>query len=260
MPSAKKPSQLLFGRLGNKEQDIKYFQNYLPLDVLNIIEPFGGTFAVSRTIYKDDKYKKFVNDNDEKLFEIYKNPEKYAIFSKKMNDIAKKNKNSSGHVEYKKWLEEIKNDKTIDMESNFFKHWHGDKVIRGGMIKTIENYNTDESIEIMKKINFTGVDYMEIINKFKKDKNAFIFIDPPYLFSDNTQYSKQQRESGQDMTDIIINILEIIKDKKNKAKIMLVINDLKILRWLYNGYIKTDYNKVYQIGKRRDKILVICNY
>ena len=80
------------------------------------------------------------------------------------------------------------------------------------------------------------------------------------MFSDNTQYSQQQRKDGQDTTDIIVNILEIFKDKKNKAKIMLVINDLKILRWLFNGYIKADYEKIYQIGRRREKILVICNY
>jgi site-specific DNA-adenine methylase len=254
------PNQILFGRLGNKEKDIKYFKNHLPLDVSKVIEPFGGTFAISRIIYKDDKYSKFVNDNDENLFEIYKNPDKYSEFKKKMNNIAIKHLNIKKNVIYDKFIEEVKKDDTIDINSNFFKIWHSEKVVRGRNVKTSKEINNDEHINIMKKINFSCVDYMEIINKFKNDKNAFIFIDPPYMFSDNTQYSQQQRKSGEDMTDIIVNILEIFKDKKNKAKIMLVINDLKILRWLFNGYIKADYDKIYQIGKRRDKILVICNY
>jgi site-specific DNA-adenine methylase len=51
---------VLFGRLGNKDTDIKYFKHILPLDVVNIVEPFGGTFSVIRNVYSDDKYSKFV--------------------------------------------------------------------------------------------------------------------------------------------------------------------------------------------------------
>jgi site-specific DNA-adenine methylase len=39
---------ILFGRLGNKQQDIQFFKKYLPLDVKTIVEPFGGTFAITR--------------------------------------------------------------------------------------------------------------------------------------------------------------------------------------------------------------------
>ena len=69
--------QILFGRLGNKTNDIKYFKDLLPMDVKTVIEPFGGTFAVSRIVYNDDKYKKIVNDNDPQISEIYNNPDKY---------------------------------------------------------------------------------------------------------------------------------------------------------------------------------------
>ena len=66
---------ILFGRFGNKTNDIKHFKHLLPLDVKIVVEPFGGTFAVTRIIYNDDKYVNYVNDNDETLYYIYKNSE-----------------------------------------------------------------------------------------------------------------------------------------------------------------------------------------
>ena len=60
--------------MGSKTNDIKYFKNLLPMDVENVIEPFGGSFAVIRTIYNNDKYNKFINDNDPDLFYVYQHP------------------------------------------------------------------------------------------------------------------------------------------------------------------------------------------
>ena len=41
---------------------------------------------------------------------------------------------------------------------------------------------------------------------------------------------------------------------------MFIINDLKILRWLFKDFIKGEYKKIYQIGKREDNHLIISNY
>ena len=37
-------------RLGNTEDDKKYFEDLLPLDFETIVEPFGGSLAVIRQI------------------------------------------------------------------------------------------------------------------------------------------------------------------------------------------------------------------
>ncbi len=63
----------LIQRMGSKTNDIKFFINYLPLDVINVVEPFGGSFAVIRHVYNDEKYNKYVNDNDDDLFYTYTN-------------------------------------------------------------------------------------------------------------------------------------------------------------------------------------------
>jgi site-specific DNA-adenine methylase len=250
----------LIGRLGNKDNDIKYFLKYLPLDIKNVIEPFGGSFSVIRNIYRDDKYNKYVNDNDDELIEIYKNPEKFSELTHKFNNIAKNCLNERKQVDYELFLKKINEDKTINQNEPMFKYLAKTKTIKGKMIKVIKNINHTEQVKFMKKINFSFVDYMDILNKWKNNKETFIFLDPPYLFSDNSQYSQQKRKEGYDMTDMIYNILNIMKDKKTKAKIMLIINDMKIIRYLYGNMVKDEYDKIYQIGKRKDKHLIICNY
>jgi site-specific DNA-adenine methylase len=245
----------LFGRMGNKTNDIKYFKHLLPLDVKKVVEPFGGCFAVTRKIYRDNQYKKYVNDNDEILYKIYKNPDEYAKVCKILNDIAKENDLKNQKLElFNKTVSKI------DIDIDFLNHWKGEKIIRGSYMKSLKNTNFTDFIESMKNINFSNDDYETVINKHRKDKNAFIFLDPPYLFSDNSQYSQQKRKEGNDVTDMIYKIYEIFNDKTTKAKIMLIINDMKIIRWFFKDFHTEEYDKIYQIAKRKDKHLIITNY
>ena len=39
-------------RLGSKQNDIKYFKHLLPIDCKIIIEPFAGSFAISKFFIK----------------------------------------------------------------------------------------------------------------------------------------------------------------------------------------------------------------
>jgi site-specific DNA-adenine methylase len=91
---------------------------------------------------------------------------------------------------------------------------------------------------------------------YKEDDKAFLFLDPPYLFQCNTSYIPQQKDN--DMSDLLCIIREYIKDCK--CKVMLIINDLKINRYIYEGYIKMTYNIIYQISKKQTTHLVITNY
>ena len=40
-------------RIGSKQNDLKHFKHLLPLDVETVVEPFGGSFAVIKFVYKD---------------------------------------------------------------------------------------------------------------------------------------------------------------------------------------------------------------
>ena len=37
-------------RIGSKQNDIKFFKQYLPLDVKTVVEPFAGSFAGSSSV------------------------------------------------------------------------------------------------------------------------------------------------------------------------------------------------------------------
>ena len=98
-----------------------------------------------------------------------------------------------------------------------------------------------------------------------------MFLDPPYMFSDNSGYEKYFMDDNNfdkkdftinkyDSTKMIIDIYELFKDEKTKCKIMFIINKLYFIEWLFNGYIKGSYVKTYQVGKKKETLLIITNY
>lgn len=241
-------------RLGNKTNDIKYFKHLLPINVKNVVEPFGGTFAVIRNVYCDDKYKKYVNDNDNVLYYAYTNPDKIIDGMRVYNNIYDKNIYESGKPNSKKISELLKKNK---MNDNIKQYIINNFCIRGCLYKKCSAVN-ENNIHLMNKINFLNEDAFDVIEKYRKDKNTFIFLDPPYLFSDNSSYMEQK--INKDMTSYIEKIYNILKDKTTKAKIMLVINDLSIIRWIFKDYIIMEYEKTYQLSKKKNNHVVICNY
>ena len=258
---------ILFGRLGNKTNDIKFFEQYLPFENIDtVIEPFGGCFALTRIKYSDNQYKKIVNDNDDDLYYLYTHPNEYYEFKNLMNKIAHESLHeyeSVKRVNSVIFREKIKN---LNVDEIFFRNFSKECIIRRDMIKIKkDNYNCEKFINIMKDIEFKNTDWFSLVNENRKNKNCFIFIDPPYLFSNNKYYDKCQSDKNNttndsDVTDIVYKIYEIFKDKTTKSKIMLIINDMKILRWLFKDYIKGDYCKKYGISQTRETHLIICNY
>jgi len=244
-----KPIQI-FGRFGNKTNDIKYFKHLLPLDVNTVVEPFGGTFAVSRCVYRDiNKYNYHINDLDENLFYIYTHLDDYI---KLITDV--KNLEFSDTDTTKDKLKKIKELKHDEILINFLLF---DRIVRGGIIKIPKVLNFDPLTKtIINKGIVTNLDYKIILDQYKDDDKAFLFIDPPYLFSDNSGYFPQNDDG--DMTDIIIYLLEYLKTAK--CKVMIIINDLKLLRHIYKDFIKGDYMRIYQMSKKKMKHLILTNY
>ena len=239
----------LIQRIGSKTTDIKHFIDLLPMDVKTVVEAFGGSFAVIRDVYYEDKYKKYVNDTDESLYYIYTHPDKLIEAYHIWNKIDDKYDNAKDKKEavHKSKMDEHLKDYIINS-----------MIVRGVIThkKNVENFEKD--IELIKKIKFSNEDAFEFLKKFIYKKDTFIFLDPPYLFSNNESYGTQKQ--NEDNTDYYHRLLDIFNDKKVKAKIMLVINDLKILRIMFDKFIKRDYERTYQIGKKKMKHLVICNY
>jgi site-specific DNA-adenine methylase len=191
-----KKSSNLISRLGNKEIDFKHFKHLLPTNCLNIVEPFGGTFAIIRLFYYEDKYNKYVNDSDYNLYYRYINIDEVKRLTIEWDKIG--HKVTTNHKLFAEEWDKIEGDEIIKQEINKA------RTVRGSYKKYNRKNNYDGTI--FKKINFSNDDYKSVIEKFKTDENAFIFLDPPYLFSDNSGYFSQNKET--DMTDILIYIKE----------------------------------------------------
>ena len=90
------------------------------------------------------------------------------------------------------------------------------------------------------KTIITNEDYLHIIDKYKDNGNAFLYLDPPYLDSYNSGYGTYQNKSH----DMYIKFLDILKN--GKCKMLFSINDCALTNYLYKGDIKETYNHKYQ--------------
>jgi site-specific DNA-adenine methylase len=240
---------LLINRTGSKKNDIKFFKDLLPMDVSIVVEPFGGSFQVIKEIYPEKKYKKIVNDLDNDLYYIYKNYDDYADMR---IDMGKK----LGHIEQnrddvRKYLIDSKWD--IRLKKYFLLTKRNPATGNFDLQYSEEDFNNQ--IKLFDSIKFTNKNYDQIIEKYRKNKNAFIFIDPPYDESYNDDYNADFK-----MDNILDYLFDVLNDKTTNAKIMITINKTRKTYKLFKNFVKKIYTKIYSIAKKKEKILVICNY
>ncbi len=247
-------SSVPFLRLGNKTQDSKYIEKYLPFNIKTIVEPFAGSFAISRLYYDSSKYNVVINDNDEELIYIINHLKPYIKIQKQINKYI---------TSYSPNLKSLKNYvEKLNINPLFKNIIIGTHVIKGFVKIKNPNETYDDLINYVKNIEVHNKDYEIIMNKYKNNKNTFIFCDPPYFDSDNSNYQNYKNKT----------INKIIKDNTGmyvylhkyiqicKCKIMIVVNDNELMRFLFDGFIKDTYEKIYQISKKKTMHLIITNY
>jgi site-specific DNA-adenine methylase len=241
----------IINRIGSKTNDIKSFVQYLPLDVEIIVEPFAGSFSVSKCFYKDvEKYEFHINDLDETLFFIYNNFEEMINIYKKLLKIFNE-RYINNYKEFHKYFKEL------EMNEHIKTYINNSYFVRGSLFKTLKKFNPNPyEIDILMDSKKTNLNYKDIFNEYQFNEKAFLFLDPPYLFSDNSGYKPQINKN--DMTLIIVDILDLLKN--SKCKILLIVNKLDILVYIFKDYIKGEYEKIYQLSKTKAVHLIITNY
>jgi site-specific DNA-adenine methylase len=242
----------IINRLGNKETDMKHFKHLLPLDVKTVAEPFSGSFAVIKHFYKDwEKYNFHINDTDETLFYAFQHYKHIQDVIYELNRVYNDDFDMRKR-DFRKFFD------TLELTPHVKEHIRKTHFVRGQLWrcpKDPRNYNPVEA-SILENAIITNWDYKDMFEVYKDDEDAFLFLDPPYLYSDNSNYASQIRET--DMTQIVVDILEYLR--VCKCKVMLVINKLNILSYLFSDYIKGEYEKIYQLSKKKAMHLIICNY
>lgn len=234
---------------GNKRLDIQFFKPHYPpnneYDI--VVEPFCGTSAVAFDLNKQSH----LNDIDPKLIKLY--------------DLIREDNIEETFIKIFDYVNGLLKTNTIKEIVELFNN-SDDKLNILAKLKYKRKLTFTKNISlkppkitkkniafqkfIKEKTTVTNYDYIEIFNKYMNDPTAFIFIDPPYFDSSNTDYYSQKLENPtnttiqtKDNTKMFIDIYHLLKN--GKCKVMLIINDNYITRFIYNDFIKSSYMKKY---------------
>jgi len=238
---------------GNKRQEVTKIYPLLDLTNIKIIvEPFCGTCAFSYYVSLQIPNLTFVlNDNNnylKEMFEIIIDDRLLNKFESKVNSVLDTIKNKEDYLTI------IKND---DIVSWFIKNKYYN--IRPGLYPTNDKFKhiimrNYPIVDFFKnnKIIFTCDNAINIYKKYKNNKKSLIFLDPPYISSCNSFYMSPE-----------LNIYEYINlnnIKNEKAKIYLILENIWIIKLLFqNNKILMEYNKKYEISKKKTTHVIISN-
>ena len=239
------------GCMGNKKNELKLLLPIIEPQITTstiFVEPFCGSSIVSFNVFKQiNKNIDFhINDLDPLRINFYKNmtkEEERQKLYKLEKEIVEKGAEFYYSIVRGKDDDYLKY--VISKRIHSFRH---------GLYPTNKNIIlheiTDNWKEFFNKSTITNIDYLDILNKYKDNENAFLYLDPPYMDSFNAGYGTYQHKSHDedlkiiDNTEMYIKFLEVLKN--GKCKILFSINDCALTNYLYKYFIKETYNHKYQ--------------
>jgi site-specific DNA-adenine methylase len=252
-------NHFFFGYCGNKRNEAeniyKTIVNIKGInDVKTIIEPFCGSCAMSVYISHQEpkKYKYVINDNNKHLVELLKVAKSDTKLDKLIDDL---NKKVVG-IDKEKYKAILKEDTLISWIIS-----HTIYAIRPCMFPSKghikDNYNNFKSVDVVKflrneNVTITNTDGIDVINKFKDIKTCLMLLDPPYIILCNEMYANSD-----------VNIYQYLYNNKienMKCKMLLCLESIWIIKLLFqNNKILEEYNKTYEMSKRKTQHVIITN-
>lgn len=264
-------NHFIISYFGNKREEVENLYKLMKLDDIEIIiEPFCGSCALSYyiSLLHPKKYKYILNDNNKYLIElmnIMKDDNKINEFENKINDYVEQLNNIKIQEKRKElYLKFVKTDDIYGylISHKYYTIRHGlfkfDKDKNGDLLDykkfyfkdyPIYNFFKNEDIEIY---NLNGI---KIFEKYKQNKKALIFLDPPYIQLTNAFYKNGANEDFN-----IYEYLSLNNIKKEKAKIYIILEDNWIIKLLFKNNNIIDNNcKIYQTTKKKYNHITITN-
>lgn len=231
---------------GSKYKEFPIIWNYLPeRRDMTVIDVFGGSGSVLyHTIVNDYGVKHHYNEKNEMVYNLHtclfdadrltqlKKDTDILLSLDNVKDIFFNNKYTSETVEFlfktKLCYKGLITSKILDNT--------GSKVKYDLNQKLSDKYDFTWADKIKKylknTINFTNKDYKEILEQYKYNENAFIYLDPPYISKETNQYG----------FIFTINDFEYIHDFMDTCKCLVMLNVD------YNGYTRERFNKFYKFA------------
>jgi len=249
---------------GNKQSEIKYINlERLRNKFTHFIEPFAGSFAFMRNIYiEGDKCSKkyHINDVDEGLINMLQDIAKYG--DKKYIDYCNNHHDKEFFMQVK---DRIRNNNGDLKDQFYYKSLY---TLRLGIYpfpdskRKLAQKETNKNLnKFVKNAKITNKNYLDIFNEYEKCTDCLLFLDPPYFDSSNREYSSYLInnnivENGYKLNiDNTVMYIDILKFLKNcKCGVILIINDIAIMREIFKSYIIFDYCKKYNNCKQHKEL------
>jgi len=251
--------QFILNYAGTKYKESKNLDNIDFSKYKNVVEPFCGSFGFSRYLYSDRGYKdiKYIfYDSDEELINFYNHIKqlinnnmledfineynKYVDYFKEQFNVKDKILNK---VLIKKYIKTIENKFIVFMISRNIL----DSKYTICSYKYYKNLHIDD-LDLIKNSQFIHQNFLTIdFTKYKKD--TLLYLDPPYILSDNNNYKDKSLE----------NIFEVIlKLYKKKYNCMFIHSYNYLLDFVFKKYNYMSYGKKY--GNTRNIVSHIVYY
>jgi site-specific DNA-adenine methylase len=246
------------GYFGNKRQEVEKIYNSIKKDldkIEYIIEPFCGTscFSYYLSLKHPKKFKYILNDNNKYLMEFYecmKDDNKFNELIERLNALMEQSQTKEDYNKIKmdenmtNWI--FKN-KYYNIRPNLYP---ASRVVGKDIFNNMKNYDV---INFLKNedITMTCEDGILVYDKYKSNPKCLIFLDPPYLSSENSFYKEPSTKIYEYLHDNDIN--------QEKAKILLCLENIWIIKLLFKNKKSIVYDKKYETNKKITKHIIILN-
>lgn len=249
---------------GNKRKEYNIIKKYINFDNKKIIiEPFGGSCALSYQIFKEkgNIYTFFLNDLDPIIYQIYK------LY--KELDLETIERNINNKLDQMRTKDNYNNLKKEELKKNNVNIWtyivtHKFYSIRDGLFPLKKNMNdakfifTNEQIQFFNFMKLPNVyisnnNWDDLFEKYKNYKNCIFFMDPPYIMSCNAYYDLSSMEKKNN----VYEFFEINTKSKYKSTIYFILENNWIVRLLFNNHNFIEYEKKYETTKRKTMHMLI---
>lgn len=235
---------------------LSYFPAISEYDIY--LEPFGGSAGVllNKEISKCEIY----NDIDKNVYSLYK-----VLSDKDLRLLLEeKIKFSLYHEDLRLEYKELLKLNDLSLLDRAYYFWYVSRTSRNGNVNssfrvdteikcnqcrsTYEFNNSINSINDihhrLKNVVFHNRCALELIEKYRKNPKAFIYLDPPYHPSTRTR----ERYNYDFSLEQHNKLLELLVDKENKCKIIL------------SGYYHSDYDLLKENGFNNDSFNIYLKY
>ena len=115
-----------------------------------------------------------------------------------------------------------------------------------------KNRNFIKYHNLLKDVDIFNTDYKNIVNQYKDNKDAFIFLDPPYEKTSKGYYENVNMDF-EELRDLL---------KTFKCKFLLTINDSENIRDLFKDFniksidVRTGFHNIKGYGKIRKELFI----